>query len=87
MNRNYRVRLEGGPADGDCGTYTGNLKARLYAAWCGGCLDWHWFDNFIPGGEVYKQAEVDDDALSARYVYSDCVLDGDSDREKELIEA
>lgn len=81
----FQVKLLGGPADGDEGIYDGALAPSLWAGWCKGCREWHWFEKRIPGFEKYTQHEVDNGNRKATYVYSDCNLGGTPVDERELV--
>lgn len=88
----YDVRLEGGPADGDEGRCDGPLPPNLYACFCKGCGDWHWFTAQDPNwvGEVYVKSSQDDAIGEAKYTFKD-IASGPSvderERERDLITA
>ena len=66
----WDVRLEGGPADGDHAECKGPLPREVFATFCQGCKDWHWFSAPHQGAEVYHHDDDDRDEAWARYVYA-----------------
>lgn len=86
----HKVRLVGGPFEGDKAVLDGPLPPRLWVTPCPRCKT-HWYDNPGPGEVYRKEEEVDRVWL---YMFTDEQLSGDGGearttkgREKELAKA
>lgn len=86
--KEWEVRLEGGPADGDSGFVKDrSLPPKVWAAWCSNCRDFHWYDKPKPFTDSYAMAEQG--VNWARYVWEDLLTGDDvsSDWDREPVAA